>query len=147
MSPIPAIVPSARREVIPEMNTSVPRASMVVACEKTPLGCRRRSLVIWRFIDAPLRAGSPRIRQQPAVAAHRILDAQGAQRIPERGGLTRDHRLAQVVLQALHDAHRGQTRPADEDRVRPRSVRGTPQRIRALLGLLVDVHDAVESMM
>src|SRR6266851_5103025 len=61
MSPIPAIVPSARREVIPEMNTSLPRASMVVACEKTPLGWRRRSLMIWRFIEAPLRAGSSRV--------------------------------------------------------------------------------------
>src|SRR5256885_4489290 len=145
MSPMPAIVPSARRATIPEMNTSLPLASMVVACEKTPLGWRRRSLVIWRFIERlPLRAGSPRVSQQPAVAAHRILDAESAERKPERGGLTRDHGLAQVVLQALDDPHRGETCPADEDRVRPRRVRGTPQRVRPFLGLLVDVHDAVE---
>src|SRR5438477_9762050 len=141
MSPMPAIVPSARRATIPEMNTSLPLASMVVACEKTPLGWRRRSLVIWRFIERlPLRAGSPRVSQQPAVAAHRLLDAERTQRIPECRGLARDHRLAQIVLQALHDPDRGQTRSADEDRLRPRRVRGPSERVRAVLGLLVDVH-------
>src|SRR5215475_8116361 len=40
MSPIPAMVPSGRREVIPEMNTSRPCASAIVAWEKWPLGWR-----------------------------------------------------------------------------------------------------------
>src|SRR5215469_7248668 len=43
ISPIPAIVPSARRATIPEMKTSRPRASIIVACEKTPLGWGRLS--------------------------------------------------------------------------------------------------------
>jgi hypothetical protein len=34
------MVPSARRDVMPEMNTSRPRASTMVACEKWPLGWR-----------------------------------------------------------------------------------------------------------
>jgi len=37
-SPMPAIDPSGRRDVMPEMNTSLPRASMTVACEKCPFG-------------------------------------------------------------------------------------------------------------
>jgi hypothetical protein len=43
MSPTPAIVPSARRAVMPEMNTSRPFASIAVACENTPLGWRSLS--------------------------------------------------------------------------------------------------------
>src|SRR3954469_19740121 len=43
MSPTPAIVPSARRAVMPEMKTSRPFASITVACEKTPLGWRNLS--------------------------------------------------------------------------------------------------------
>src|SRR5687767_7234964 len=61
MSPTPAIVPSARRATIPEMKTSLPWASMVVACENTPLGWRRRSLMICRFIEAPVGARSARV--------------------------------------------------------------------------------------
>src|SRR5690349_9991496 len=37
---MPAIVPSAWREVMPEMNTSRPRASIMVAWEKWPDGWR-----------------------------------------------------------------------------------------------------------
>src|SRR6185369_11040975 len=44
--PMPAIVPSARRAVMPEMNTRRPRASIMVACEKCPLGWRSLLLVI-----------------------------------------------------------------------------------------------------
>src|SRR5262245_61907712 len=40
MSPMPAMVPSGRRAVIPETNTSRPLASITVAWEKTPLGLR-----------------------------------------------------------------------------------------------------------
>jgi hypothetical protein len=38
--PPPAIVPSARREVMPEIKTRRPRASTIVACEKWPDGSR-----------------------------------------------------------------------------------------------------------
>ena len=38
MSPIPAMVPSGRREVMPEMKTIRPRASVTVAWEKWPFG-------------------------------------------------------------------------------------------------------------
>ena len=38
MSPIPAMVPSGRRAVMPEMKTNRPRASVTVAWEKWPLG-------------------------------------------------------------------------------------------------------------
>jgi len=40
ISPMPAIVPSARREVMPEMKTMRPRASTIVAWEKWPDGWR-----------------------------------------------------------------------------------------------------------
>jgi hypothetical protein len=40
---MPAMLPSARRDVMPEMNTSRPRASIIVACEKCPEG--------WRIFD------------------------------------------------------------------------------------------------
>src|SRR5437868_6496416 len=43
ISPTPAIEPSARRAVMPEMNTRRPRASIAVAWEKTPLGWRSLS--------------------------------------------------------------------------------------------------------
>src|SRR5215831_20025876 len=43
MSPMPAIVPSGRRAVIPEMKTMRPRASTMVAWEKWPDG--------WRIFD------------------------------------------------------------------------------------------------
>src|SRR6185369_939779 len=38
MSPMPAMVPSGRRDVMPEMNTIRPRASVTVAWEKWPFG-------------------------------------------------------------------------------------------------------------
>src|SRR5262249_45272376 len=38
MSPMPAIEPSAQREVMPEMNTIRPSADTMVAWEKCPLG-------------------------------------------------------------------------------------------------------------
>ena len=47
--PIPAIVPSGRRAVIPEMKTSLPWASITVACENTPLGVRILSVLTSRF--------------------------------------------------------------------------------------------------
>src|SRR5262249_6873513 len=40
ISPMPATVPSGRRAVMPEMNTSRPLASIIVAWEKWPLGWR-----------------------------------------------------------------------------------------------------------
>ena len=40
---MPAMVPSVRREVMPEMNTSGPRAWTMVAWEKCPVG--------WRIFD------------------------------------------------------------------------------------------------
>src|SRR5262245_46233066 len=40
ISPTPALVPSARRDVMPEMKTMVPRAAIAVAWEKCPLGWR-----------------------------------------------------------------------------------------------------------
>src|SRR5947209_1868326 len=46
MSPMPAMLPSALRAVIPEMKTSFPAASTTVACEKTPLGLRNFGLEI-----------------------------------------------------------------------------------------------------
>src|SRR4051812_37954060 len=49
MSPTPAIVPSARREVIPEINTSLPFASIAIAWEKCPDGWRILSLWICRL--------------------------------------------------------------------------------------------------
>src|SRR4051812_3946128 len=59
MSPTPAIVPSARRAVMPEMKTSRPFASIAVACENTPLGWRSLSERICCFgiavpLDPPL---------------------------------------------------------------------------------------------
>jgi hypothetical protein len=54
MSPTPAIVPSARREVMPEMKTSRPRASIIVACEKCPLGRPSRLDLICCFTIAVL---------------------------------------------------------------------------------------------
>src|SRR5580693_1471963 len=43
MSPTPAIEPSVRRAVMPEMKTSRPWASIAVAWENTPLGWRSLS--------------------------------------------------------------------------------------------------------
>jgi len=48
VSPMPAIVPSARRAVMPEMKTSRPFAGTSMACEKWPDGCRILSLRICR---------------------------------------------------------------------------------------------------
>ena len=39
MSPMPAMLPSGRRAVMPETNTSLPFASIAIACEKCALGC------------------------------------------------------------------------------------------------------------
>src|SRR5690348_9067843 len=47
MSPIPAMLPSGRRAVMPETNTSRPVASTAVAWENTPLGWRSFGLEIW----------------------------------------------------------------------------------------------------
>src|ERR1041384_4215634 len=46
MSPTPAMPPSGRRAVMPDMNTRRPFASIVVAWEKTPLGWRSFGLEI-----------------------------------------------------------------------------------------------------
>src|SRR5882724_9618745 len=40
MSPMPAMLPSGRRAVMPDTNTKRPVASIAVACEKTPVGWR-----------------------------------------------------------------------------------------------------------
>src|SRR5215472_7363840 len=47
MSPMPAMLPSARRAVMPEMKTRRPVASTAVAWENTPLGWRSFGLEIW----------------------------------------------------------------------------------------------------
>src|SRR5215510_4585427 len=49
MSPTPATVPSARRAVMPETNTSLPLASTVIAWERCPTGSARRELLTWCF--------------------------------------------------------------------------------------------------
>src|SRR3954466_1125804 len=49
MSPIPAMVPSGRRDVMPERNTSLPFASIAMACEKCPEGSRILSVRICCF--------------------------------------------------------------------------------------------------
>src|SRR6185503_16319727 len=46
MSPMPAMLPSGRRAVMPEMKTKRPVASMAVAWEKTPFGWRSFGLLI-----------------------------------------------------------------------------------------------------
>src|SRR6185437_2539236 len=46
MSPMPAIEPSARRAVMPEMNSIRPRASIAVAWENCPIGVRNFSEAI-----------------------------------------------------------------------------------------------------
>src|SRR5262245_31674639 len=60
MSPMPAMVPSGRRAVIPETKTSRPLASITVAWEKTPLGLRSfgldiSSLGMGCFLDRGLK--------------------------------------------------------------------------------------------
>src|SRR6266849_750174 len=47
MSPMPAMLPSGRRAVMPDTNTKRPVASIAVACENTPFGCRNFGVVIW----------------------------------------------------------------------------------------------------
>src|SRR5215831_14972470 len=47
MSPMPAMLPSGRRAVMPETNTRRPVASIMVACENTPVGWRSFGLEIW----------------------------------------------------------------------------------------------------
>src|SRR5450755_2453875 len=46
ISPMPAMLPSGRRAVMPDMNTKRPVASIAVAWEKTPFGCRSLGLEI-----------------------------------------------------------------------------------------------------
>src|SRR5215470_8142679 len=46
MSPMPAMLPSGRRAVMPETNTKRPDASIAVAWENTPLGWRSFGLEI-----------------------------------------------------------------------------------------------------
>src|ERR1051325_11568104 len=100
MSPTPAMVPSAPRAIMPETNTRRPLASMTVAWEKTPLGWRSRSVMIWRFMGwvAPCRSGE--FAEQAAVTAHGLRDPERAQRIPERGRLAGDHGLGELALHA-----------------------------------------------
>src|SRR5215468_1151555 len=47
MSPMPAMLPSGRRAVMPETNTKRPVASMAVAWENTPFGWRSFGEEIW----------------------------------------------------------------------------------------------------
>src|SRR5258708_19336303 len=47
MSPMPAMLPSGRRAVMPDTNTKRPVASIAVACEKTPFGWRSLGVAIW----------------------------------------------------------------------------------------------------
>src|ERR1700724_3135158 len=64
MSPMPAIVPSTRRDVMPEMNTMVPRAA--IACEKWPLGWRIRGDTICFFgIGILVAAATSSLRRSP----------------------------------------------------------------------------------
>src|SRR3954453_16685299 len=66
MSPTPSIVPSSRRAVMPEMKTSRPFASIIVACENTPLGWRSLSdrICVLGMIFLPSV-----VRPLPAIAA------------------------------------------------------------------------------
>src|SRR5712692_4258959 len=82
-SPMPAMVPSARRDVMPEMKTSRPRASVTMACEKWPFGWRiffEVSCFSWSILLQNIRkvdAGAARrvqeafrgLRAQPAFSA------------------------------------------------------------------------------
>jgi hypothetical protein len=63
MSPMPAIVPSRRRAIMPEMKTSRPFASIAVACENTPLGWLNLSDLICCFAMAVLLRLRSVIRQ------------------------------------------------------------------------------------
>src|SRR6202162_468846 len=46
ISPVSQMLPSGRRAVMPDMNTNRPVASIAVAWEKTPFGCRSLGLEI-----------------------------------------------------------------------------------------------------
>jgi hypothetical protein len=76
MSPMPAMLPSGRRAVMPEMKTKRPVASMAVACEKTPLGWRSFGLMIWVLAMAFL----------PHRFVERNGDAEFAGKAREHGG-------------------------------------------------------------
>jgi hypothetical protein len=66
MSPMPAMPPSALRATMPEMNTSRPRASTTIPCEKWPLGWASAGETIgWRGI-ADLGFGWQARRSYPA---------------------------------------------------------------------------------
>src|SRR5215469_4909350 len=88
MSPIPAMLPSGRRAVIPETNTKRPVASIAVAWEKTPFGWRSLGLVIWVLgMTLVLRLLAGRFVERPRI------DAELAGVAPQHGddrGVERD---------------------------------------------------------
>src|SRR6266705_871380 len=74
ISPMPAIEPSARRAVMPEMNTGVPSAATAVAWEKWPLGWRSFFETICCLamgssycISAAMKTHGARMRRSPGV--------------------------------------------------------------------------------
>src|SRR5574342_739060 len=106
------------------MSSMVPPAASTAALTFSPT-CR--------FIASPLGGGLircslvgrrrvPRRRwrsreaaEQSAVAAYGVLDAEGAEGVPERRRLAGDDGFAEVVLEALDDADGGQACAADEE--------------------------------
>src|SRR5690349_13995103 len=129
MSPMPAMVPSARREVMPEMKTILPAATLM-PCEKWPLGWRsfleticclltgRYSLrLLRRFAQRARVEGVVEFGALPLRPEHPLLGAEfarGADRIAARAHRphaveahvddrqARDRALEQNLLRGRH---------------------------------------------
>src|SRR2546422_1251135 len=85
--------------------------------------------------------------EQSSVTAHTLLDTQQPQRAPQRGGLARHHRLAEVALQPRDDAGRRQAGATDQNSLGVYYIGRDTESVGALLGLLVDVAHALEPAM
>src|SRR5690606_954576 len=120
-SPIPAIVPSALRAVMPEMKTMRPWASMAVAWENTPGGVRSFSLRTSCFdmrlpsppatgglVAVPLRLGGTRGEQRLEPAdRYTVLFGRGDE-VHEHGPRQR-HRVAVLLASASAGVARGRS--------------------------------------
>ena len=62
------------------------------------------------------------VAQQPAVAGDAVASLEQAQARPQADGVVREHRLAELVLQPLDDAHRRPVAAGHDDGVRVRPV-------------------------
>src|SRR5262245_38796590 len=121
ISPMPAIVPSARREVMPEMKTMRPRASTMVACEKWPDGCRIFADVICclgmrQLLDARVVSNGGAIGLQRLCAGARfdldehvaVLPVAAVEKFVRNAGFAPDHlsrfflRLADTAVIERH---------------------------------------------